>query len=61
MSLCNTRLDLNFSVGLISRFMQEPRQSHLLAAKRIMRYVQGTINFGILFPKGEVDIRPDLF
>jgi len=25
-----------------------------------MRYVQGTTNFGILFPKGEVDIRPDL-
>ena len=35
--LYNTRPDLNFSVGLINRFMQEPRQSHLLAAKRIMR------------------------
>ena len=35
MYLCNTRPDLNFSVGLISRFMQEPRQSHLLAAKRL--------------------------
>ncbi|RDX63930.1 hypothetical protein CR513_57574, partial [Mucuna pruriens] len=35
--LCNTRLDLNFSFGLISRFMQKPRQSHLLVAKRILR------------------------
>ncbi|XP_040862146.1 secreted RxLR effector protein 161-like [Glycine max] len=58
--LCNTRPDLNFSVGLISRFMQEPRQSHLLAAKRIMSYVQGTTNFRILFPKGEVDTGPEL-
>ncbi|RDX81581.1 DEAD-box ATP-dependent RNA helicase 39, partial [Mucuna pruriens] len=53
--LCNTRPDLSFGVGLISRFMQEPRQSHLLAAKRILRYVQGTIDFGVLFPKGEAE------
>ncbi|RDX61162.1 Copia protein, partial [Mucuna pruriens] len=51
--LCNTRPDLTFSVGLISRFMQKLKRSHLLAAKRISRYVQGTVDFGILFPKEE--------
>lgn len=47
---CNTRPDLVFSVSLISRFMDSPRSSHLLAAKRILRYVRGTVNYGVLFP-----------
>ncbi|RDX93288.1 hypothetical protein CR513_24475, partial [Mucuna pruriens] len=58
--LCNTRPNLSFSVGLIHRFMQEPRQSHLLTIKRILRYVQGTIDFGVLFPKGEDEAEPEL-
>jgi len=31
--------------------MSEPRVSHLLAAKRVMRYIKGTLQYGILFPK----------
>ncbi|RDX90254.1 Copia protein, partial [Mucuna pruriens] len=42
------------------RFMQEPKQSHLLDAKRILRYVQGMIDFGILFTKEEVAAKPEL-
>ncbi|RDX71704.1 putative mitochondrial protein, partial [Mucuna pruriens] len=42
------------------RFMQEPKQSHLLAAKRILRYVQGIVDFGILFPKEETTAKPEL-
>lgn len=49
--LCNSRPDISFGVGLISRFMDDPRHSHLVAAKRILRYLKGTIDFGILFPK----------
>jgi len=41
--LCNTRLDLCFSAGLISRYMQNPCQSYLNAAKRVLRYLQGTL------------------
>lgn len=48
--LCNTRPDLAFSVGLISRFMQAPKTPHMMAAKRILRYIRGTINYGILLP-----------
>lgn len=47
--LCNTRPNLSYSVGLISRSMEKPRISHFLAAKRIKRYVKGTLDFGILF------------
>lgn len=53
--LCNSRPDLVFSVGLISRFMESPRVSHMLAAKRILRYVKGTHDFGILFPSKPSD------
>eukprot|EP00253_Pinus_taeda_P029287 PITA_29287 len=45
--LTHTRLDLSFVVGLIARFMQNSHESHWKAAKRILRYVQGTIQFGI--------------
>ncbi|RDX64940.1 Copia protein, partial [Mucuna pruriens] len=53
------RPDLSFNVELTSIFMQEARQSHLLAAKRILRYVQGIIGFGVLFPKGKAKAEPE--
>lgn len=48
--LCNTRLDISYSVGVVSRFMNKPKMIHYLAAIRILRYVRGTIRHGILFP-----------
>eukprot|EP00253_Pinus_taeda_P029311 PITA_29311 len=45
--LTHTRPDLSFVVGLVARFLQNPRESHWKAAKRILRYVRGTIQFGI--------------
>eukprot|EP00253_Pinus_taeda_P029742 PITA_29742 len=44
--LTHTRPDLSFAVGLVARFLQNPRESHWKAAKRILRYVR-TIQFGI--------------
>jgi hypothetical protein len=51
--LCNTRPDLAYSVGVVSRFMQKPKLSHLTAAKRILRYIRGTLDYGILFPSSD--------
>eukprot|EP00253_Pinus_taeda_P021769 PITA_21769 len=45
--LTHTRPDLSFVVSLIARFMQTPRESHWKAAKRILRYVRGTLQFEI--------------
>ncbi|XP_040873473.1 uncharacterized mitochondrial protein AtMg00810-like [Glycine max] len=47
--LCNSRSDITYEVGLVSRFMKKPCKDHLLAAKRILRYVKGTLEYGILF------------
>lgn len=44
-----TRPDLIYSVNLVSRYMENPTEQHMLAAKRILRYLQGTIGFGIQY------------
>lgn len=51
MYLTATRPDLMYSVGLASRYMERPTEAHLMAIKRILRYVKGTINFGIVFQR----------
>ncbi|GAU47720.1 hypothetical protein TSUD_285070 [Trifolium subterraneum] len=51
--LCNTRPDLAYSVGIVSRFMDKPKSSHLIAVKRILRYVKGTIDYGVFFPAND--------
>ncbi|XP_019462984.1 PREDICTED: uncharacterized protein LOC109361914 [Lupinus angustifolius] len=47
--ICNTISDIGFGVGLVSRFMEDPQQSHLIVVKRLMQYLRGTIGHGILF------------
>lgn len=36
---------------LVSRFMHSPSRHHLGAAKRILRYIQETLNYGIRYTK----------
>ena len=42
--MIGTRPDLAAAIGIISQFSANPRKSHLGAAKRILRYLKGTIN-----------------
>lgn len=49
MYLTATRPDIMFPVSLVSRFMENPKKSHWEAAKRILRYVKGTLNHGIKY------------
>jgi hypothetical protein len=44
-NLVNTRPDLSFAVGLVSRFMEGPNKEHWTAIKRIVRYIEGTLNY----------------
>ena len=46
-----TRPDLSFAVNLVCQFMHCPRVSHLQAVKRILRYLKGSIECGLWFPK----------
>ena len=45
--LTHSHPDLSFVVGRVSHYMQTPHESHWKAAKIILRYIQGTIQFGI--------------
>ncbi|RLN25138.1 hypothetical protein C2845_PM07G28320 [Panicum miliaceum] len=48
----NTRPDLAFSVGYVSRFMERPTVEHMGAVKRLLRYIAGTIDYGLIYPRG---------
>ncbi|XP_035832857.1 secreted RxLR effector protein 161-like [Helianthus annuus] len=52
MYLTNTRPDIMFAVIKVSRFMERPRKSHWEAGKRILKYIKGTIDHGIIYSKG---------
>ena len=47
--LSHTRHDIAYAVSVVSRFMHGPTKHHLGVAKRILRYVVGTIHFGIWY------------
>ena len=49
--LTTSRPDIMFSVCLCARFQSCPKESHLIAIKRIIRYLKGTIEIGLWYPK----------
>lgn len=51
--LIATRPDLSFAVSYISRFMTAPRADHWVAAKRVLRYVKGTSDYGLLYTRSD--------
>ncbi|XP_052481232.1 uncharacterized mitochondrial protein AtMg00810-like [Gossypium raimondii] len=51
--LIATRPDIMFTVSLLSRFMHYCNVNHFKAAKRVLRYIKGTISFWMMFTKVE--------
>ncbi|RVW35762.1 Retrovirus-related Pol polyprotein from transposon RE1 [Vitis vinifera] len=51
--LTASRPDIMYSVCLCARFQSCPKESHLSAVKRILRYLKGTMNIGLWYPKGD--------
>jgi hypothetical protein len=49
MYLTNTRPDICFAVNTLSQYMVEPRSVHLIATKHVMRYLKGTIDYGLRY------------
>ena len=46
-----TRPDIAQAVGAVSKFNSCPTEAHLTAVKRILRYLKGTINLGLMYNK----------
>ena len=55
--LMNTMPDITYCVSYLSRFMDKPSSEHLAAAKRILRYLKGIVNFSILYKRGDRDMK----
>jgi hypothetical protein len=53
MYLTATRPDIMHAVSLLSRFMHCASEIHFKAAKRVVRYIKGTLNYGIKFSCAE--------
>ncbi|GJT85529.1 retrovirus-related pol polyprotein from transposon TNT 1-94 [Tanacetum coccineum] len=51
MYLTASRPDLVFSVCMCARYQSMPTKKHLEAVKHVFRYLQGTINIGLWYPK----------
>ncbi|XP_070036295.1 secreted RxLR effector protein 161-like [Nicotiana tomentosiformis] len=45
--------DIVFNLGLCARFQSNPKESHLKAAKRILRYLNGTQDLVLYYPSGD--------
>ncbi|XP_021991619.1 secreted RxLR effector protein 161-like [Helianthus annuus] len=46
-----TRLDITFSVGVLSRYMQNPHKPHVYVVRRVLKYVKGTMDYEVEFKK----------
>ncbi|CAM8883048.1 unnamed protein product [Rhodiola kirilowii] len=55
--LTTSRPGIAYGVGVYARYQADPKESHLLQVKRIIKYACGTVNFGIWYTK---DTNPHL-
>ncbi|GJU98468.1 hypothetical protein Tco_1327739 [Tanacetum coccineum] len=49
--LTASRPDLQFAICMCARYQARPTEKHLHAVKRIFRYLKGTVNRGLWYPK----------
>ncbi|GJX84746.1 uncharacterized mitochondrial protein-like protein [Tanacetum coccineum] len=49
--LIASRPDLQFAICMCARYQARPTEKHLHAVKRIFRYLKGTVNRGLWYPK----------
>jgi hypothetical protein len=47
--LVNTRPNIYFAVNTLNQHMVEPRQVHWIAAKHMLRYLHGTVGYGLRY------------
>jgi hypothetical protein len=49
MYLVNSRPDICYAMNVLSQFMNQPRQTHWIAAKHVLRYLQSTVGYGLRY------------
>ncbi|XP_071739220.1 uncharacterized mitochondrial protein AtMg00810-like [Rutidosis leptorrhynchoides] len=49
--LIASKPDIMFTTCICARYQADPKESHLLAVKRMFRYLKGTAKHGLWYPK----------
>ncbi|GLJ51112.1 hypothetical protein SUGI_1088090 [Cryptomeria japonica] len=53
----HNRPNIAHAVGLVARFQKNLKESHMIATKRIFRYLKGTLDYGLWYPcAGDFDL-----
>ena len=51
-----SRPDISYSVGVCTRYQANPKESHMIALKRIIKYLKTTADFGVWYSKDINDV-----
>ena len=54
--LTASRPDISYSMGVCARYQANPKESHMIALKRIIKYVKTTADFGVWYNKDTNDV-----
>ena len=49
----NTKSDICFVMNTLSQYMVEPRSVHMVGAKHVLRYIDGTVDYGLDYVRGD--------
>ena len=59
--LIASKPDISYSVGVCARYQANPKESHMTALKRIIKYVKTTVEFGVWYNKDTSDVLAGYF
>ena len=48
----HTRPDIALVIGIVARFLAKPKENHMMAVKRILRYLKGTEDYRLWYKLG---------
>jgi hypothetical protein len=51
--IMTSRPDIMQAVGMVGRYQSDPKQSHLVAVKRIFKYLKGTMTYGMWYSRNQ--------
>ena len=54
--LTTSKPDISYNVGVCARYQANPKESHMTALKRIIKYVKTIAEFGVWYSKDKNDV-----